>query len=362
LGGLPTDGGQEAGAGGNILPNDEAAGERAGTPAGLGATGGAEGRSSEDAPAGAGAEAAGGAYDGTENGGDGAAGGPNSGFGGDETGPPVCASGSSSVPDGYSCEWRAAKECLKELAEEQIEGGYGYWGLDCAASPVDGNWVLVYAELVDDSNNSRWKWSPDPQGGAGSHLTLKDGVPYVVNSASNIWVKLDNAWLFHANNKCEDGDKIQIQQNTGDPAIAVGDNANVWVVESDGDPVNTVRHWNGLCWERLPELPASVKAISIWGAPPAGQRDRPFVVTTDGSLYQFDTSNQWRTIPNGWGEGVGGYRKVIGLGSTTLWSFNYATQTFRQGPQDLAWTLGEIKQITQNWVLAKNGTVYHWEG
>jgi hypothetical protein len=107
------------------------------------------------------------------------------------------------APDARAGSWSLAANCLKAIGADGYVGEYGIWALSCTASPVAGNWKLVKADWVANGNgeNPYWQWDLDPQGGAGSSITVKYGIPYVVSAASNVWYKANNNWVAYPSNR-----------------------------------------------------------------------------------------------------------------------------------------------------------------
>lgn len=252
--------------------------------------------------------------------------------------------------------WRGAASCLKAIAERTRQGDEFAWALSC--TPNGSNYKIVHSHQRLTATDWNWEWPLDPQGGAATSITVRDGIPWAISANHLIWWKAPPAggdattggtWYYYPNNRCEGG-TLTTRQVVGDTSIAVGAGNIVYVIDGS----NQVRNWNGSCWAQLPTFPyRQVHEIAIFHD---GQ-NRPWVVLDNGQFWRYTTSNVWQQVLNGSGKGVA-TAHVIGSDGASRWNYNFNTLAFEY---DSTWTFGAITQLTDNWVLAANGTAYDWE-
>jgi|GEM_PF-5834952 len=271
----------------------------------------------------------------------------------------VAAAGAvTAVATSAEARWRGAATCLKAIGERTRTGDEFAWGLNCTAAG-SGNYQVVHSHQHLTATDWYWEWPQDSNGAAGTSVTVRDGTPWVVSADHSVWWKQSPAggtpdtggsWFSYPTNKCEGG-TLTIRQVVGDTSIAVGDANYVYVIGGNGQ----VRTWNGSCWAQLPTFASgTAREIAIWGGWPAGQRYRPWVVLNNNEFWYLTAADVWKKLV---GSGVAISQGVcVDTGGATRW--NWVAPTWRQ---DTTWTGGAMNQITPAWIIAANGTGYHWE-
>jgi hypothetical protein len=246
----------------------------------------------------------------------------------------------------------------------------------CAKSVAD---TYVLGCTSTPQGNSVWRkvsynnWTSD--GGAkGMSITqaVSGGKPWVVGFNNSLWYRESNGWFAKPNNTCEGGSAV-VRKVLGEKSIAVGSYNNVeqpYYVE-DGTANNTVRWWNGSCWQRLPTLPqSSVREIGIYSAPAEilGNRNGwPWALSHQNTIYLWaGHSGVW--VPTiGGASAIGStgtsYQILAGSDLTSLWSYSASTGLTK----DASWTFGTIQELGTNrsgaadmTVLRPNGDLYRW--
>lgn len=224
------------------------------------------------------------------------------------------------------------------------------YGTPVCAKAAAGDMILSCEKATNGYRVKTWvrnnAWAYEGNA-VGISLTKGNGNYWLVGEDHSVWVRLNGAWYSFAVNRCENGTPIRIRQAAGDHTLAVGYHSiwgeQLYVAEAGGSPTNTVRWWNGSCWQRLPLLPSgSVREVAIFDDYYTSDDGLPWVVTLTGTIYRWD-GNQWVLLPNGTGNGVGGHlRKIIGSDNTSIWNYIQSTDSFSL---DTSWTYGQIVQL-----------------
>jgi peptidoglycan hydrolase-like protein with peptidoglycan-binding domain len=178
--------------------------------------------------------------------------------------------------------------------------------IGAASSPTGGVWCIgVFAMGNSDYSIHQWNGSSWTQSdGAALRIAVApDGVPWIVNSAGNIFRRTSNSATSGG---------WELMPGLGKD-IAIGRNGVVGLigfglVGGAGD--RSIHRWNGSDWDWV-----SGGAVRI-AVGPSGD---PWVVNSAGEIYRGDFAGNWELLPGrarDIGIGEGNYAWIIGTDST----------------------------------------------